>query len=185
MSYASALDKAWADLKGLSGEEIFPIKFLSGTYSADAQKKEVLSDSCNVPAKEYISLITLHYTIRKLQLKEMPKPSGEWIDFNTLEGGEGYYPAFKKRTIDRILKKYGGAPEGLVKAAGRFQSQKSDKGDTGVIIYPFTEVPILITMWRSDEEFGPDANILYDRTISDIFCTEDIVVLTEIVVHQL
>jgi len=185
MSYARALDKAWADLKGLAGEKIFPVKFLADTYSVDAAKKEVLSDSCNVPAKEYVSLITLHYIIRKIQLKELPKPCGEWVDFNALEGGEGYYPAFKKRTVDRILKKYGSAPEGLLKASERFSSQKSDKGDAGVIIYPFEYVPIMITLYRPDEEFGPDANILYDRTISDIFCTEDIVVLTEIVVHQL
>ena len=107
MSYAQALDKAWADLGELSDINTFSVKFLSDTYSVDAQKKKVLSDSCNVPAKEYISLVTLHYLIKKLRLKEMPCPSGEWVDFNRLEGGEGYYPAFKKRTIDRILKKYG------------------------------------------------------------------------------
>lgn len=185
MSYARALDKAWADLKQLAGGKIFSVKFLSDTYSVDAGKNEALSDSCNIPAKEYVSLITLHYIIRKLQLKELPKPCGEWVDFNALEGGEGYYPAFKKRTIDRILKKYGTAPEELMKSAGRFSSKKSDKGDAGIIIYPFDNVPIMITMYRPDEEFGPDANILYDRTISDILCTEDIVVLTEILVHQL
>lgn len=185
MGYANALDKAWADIKELLTEGVFPVKFLSDTYSVDARKKEVLSDSCNIPAKDYISLIILHYLIRTLPLKGSLEPCGEWIDFNSLEGGEGYYPAFRKRTIDRILKKFGGSPEDLLTAAGRFQSSKSDRGDAGIIIYPFTEVPVMITVYRPDEEFGPDANILYDRTISDIFCTEDVVVLTEILVHQL
>jgi len=34
-------------------------------------------------------------------------------------------------------------------------------------------------MQRGDEEFGPEANILFDKSITDIFCTEDIVVLSE------
>ena len=61
----------------------------------------------------------------------------------------------------------------------------TDKGDVGVIIHPFKEVSILITMSRADEEFGSDSNILFDKNISEIFCTEDIVVLTEMVVHLL
>jgi len=40
-------------------------------------------------------------------------------------------------------------------------------------------------MSKADEEFGPDANILFDKNISGIFCTEDIVVLTELIVHLL
>ena len=53
----------------------------------------------------------------------------------------------------------------------------------GIIIHPIQEVSILITISKADEEFGPDANILFDKNISDIFCTEDIVVLTEMVAH--
>ena len=43
----------------------------------------------------------------------------------------------------------------------------------------------MIKVSRADEEFGADAAILYDRSIERIFCVEDIVVLTEIVVHAL
>ena len=61
----------------------------------------------------------------------------------------------------------------------------ADKRDVSVIIHPFKEISILITMSKADDEFGPDANILFDKNISKIFCTEDIVVLTEMVVHLL
>ena len=64
-------------------------------------------------------------------------------------------------------------------------AKRADLGDVSIVVYPFKEVGILVKMSRADEEFGPDANILFDKNISGIFCTEDIVVLTEILVHLL
>jgi hypothetical protein len=115
----------------------------------------------------------------------MPELSGEWIAFNQLEGGDAYYPAFKKRTIDRVVKKFGASPVGLFAAAERMGGTRTGKGDAGVVIPAFAEVPLAVTVWKADEEFSPNANILFDKTVSRIFCTEDIVVLSEIVVHSL
>ena len=169
MSYQQALKKAWDDLTSISRDsDSYAVKLLSDTYTVDLKNRTVFSDSCNIPAKEYTSIIILHYLAKKLKLGSLPQPSGEWIDFRQLEGGEGYYPAFKKRTIDKILKKYGSSPK-----------------DMSTMVQALESVPMLITISKADEEFGPAANILFDRTISAILCTEDIVVLTEIVVHNL
>ena len=169
MSYQQALKKAWDDLTSISRDsDSYAVKLLSDTYTVDLKNRTVFSDSCNIPAKEYTSIIILHYLAKKLKLGSLPQPSGEWIDFRQLEGGEGYYPAFKKRTIDKILKKYGSSPK-----------------DMSTMVQALESVPMLITTSKADEEFGPAANILFDRTVSAVFCTEDIVVLTEIVVHQL
>jgi len=43
----------------------------------------------------------------------------------------------------------------------------------------------LIKLWRQDTEFGPDANMYFDASIKNIFCTEDIVMLAQIVSSQL
>lgn len=185
MGYQKALEKGWGEIETLAGGKTISAKLLSDTYIVDVRNKSVISESCNVPAKDYISILLLHYLEKKLTLKALPGSTGEWIDFNRLEGGEAYYPAFKKRTIDHVLKKYGADPDGLLKASERMPAEKGGQGDVGIIVRPFEEVPILITMWKADEEFGPSANILFDKSISQILCTEDIVVLTEVVVHQL
>ncbi len=186
MGYQQALEKAWDDLSGLSHNgETCAVKLLSDTYTINLKNKTVFSDSCNIPAKEHISIIVLHYLAQKIRLKILPAPSGEWIDFKALQGGEAYYPAFKKRTIDIVLKKYGGNPESLLEVSGRIPCEKAAEGDVGIIVRALESVPILITISKADEEFGPDANILFDKTISAIFCMEDIVVLTEIVTHSL
>ena len=177
---------AWEALSETqSKEKVFRIGLLSDNYTIDVDKSTVLSDSRNVPAKEYVSLILLHYLAAKLRLKTLPPQTGTWIDFKELEGGEGYYPAFKKRTITCVLKKYGSNPGSIKDVLRRMPGEESDKGDAGIVINPFKEISILITLSKADEEFGADANILFDQNISDIFCMEDIVVLTEMVVHAI
>ncbi len=185
MSYQQAVEKAWQDVRGLTSKERFSVKFLSDTYDIDLGSKLIMSASCNVPAKDHVAIILLHYLARKLTFGRLPEQSGEWIDFNQLEGGEGYYPTFKKRTIDHVVSKYGSDPEALVKAAERIPAKRADLGDVSVVIYPFEEVGILVKMSKADEEFAPSANILFDRNISRVFCTEDIVVIAEMIAHQL
>lgn len=185
MEYEAALGKAWKDLSDLTADKRVSVKFLSDEYEIDLTNKKILSLSCNAPAQNHLAIILLHYLVRKFQSGILPKSTGKWVDFRELEGGEAYYPTFKKRTIGIILRKYGATPDAIFEAAGRFCSRKTQAGDIGVAIEPLENVVILITLSRADEEFGPDANILFDENIRSIFCTEDIVVLTEILVHEL
>ncbi|MCX5678146.1 MAG: DUF3786 domain-containing protein [Candidatus Omnitrophica bacterium] len=179
------MEKAWEGVRALTSKERFSIKFLSDVYEIHITEKRVTFTPGNVVAKDYVTIILLHYLARKLAFGKLPELSGEWVDFNELEGGEGYYPAFKKRTIDPIIKKYGADPEALLAAAGRMNAKRVELGDVSVIIYPFDEAAILIKMSKADEEFPSDASILFDKNISGILCTEDIVVLTELIVHKL
>ena len=186
MSYVRALEKAWEDLTGLSDRKRLSVKMLSEIYDIDLERHLATASSSGAPAKDHVTVILLHYLARKLAMKgELPAPCGEWIDFRELEGGEAYYPAFRKRTIDRVVKKYGSRPRELVRVAQSMPAKVEAMEDAAVAVYPFAEVGILIKISAADEEFGPDANILFDREIPAIFCTEDIVVLTEIIVHQL
>lgn len=185
MGYNQAKDLAWKEIESLTKDKRFSIKLLADEYEIDLNKKNILSLSCNVPAKEHVSIILLHYLIQKLKLKILPAPMGEWIDFRQLEGGDAYYPAFKKRVIDTLLRKYGAQPEALLELIERLPAKRTQIGDVGVVLEVLPDVPILITAWKADEEFQPEANILFDKCMNKIFCTEDIVVLADLVVHLL
>lgn len=168
MGYGQALEEAWSSIERLTDKDRFEVSLLSQVYIINTGAKSVILESGNAPAKEYISIIILHYLARSLEPEKLPEPTGEWIDFSQIKGAESYYPTYRKRTIDRIIKKYGSSAE-----------------DTKKIVRVFDGVEFMIKVSRADEEFGADAAILYDRSIERIFCVEDIVVLTEIVVHSL
>ena len=183
MGYDIALQKAWSELIALKPKENISVKFLADEYTIDLEEKRALSLSCNAPAKEFTVILILHYLAA--QLKGLPLLTNEWLSFKELSGVEGYLPAFKKRAIEPIIRKYGKKPEALLEALDRFPSKRVEQGDIGIILEAFEGVPVLVSLWRADEEFGPEANMLFDKSIAKIFRTEDIVVLAGFVASSL
>lgn len=183
MTYEIAIGKAWEELFKLNPPKNLSIKLLGDEYSIDLQAQRILSLSCNAPPKDYVAILILHYLVSKF--KGLPMLTGEWLTFRELSGIEGYQSAFRQRIIERLIKKYGNDPEKLLFVLERFPGESVKKGDFGIILDVFEAVPILIEIWKADEDFGPDANLLFDRSITQIFCIEDIVVLAEFVVSQI
>jgi hypothetical protein len=178
MGYQTALDKSWQGLGVLGKTERFTVKFLSDYYDIDINSRKVLSSACNVLAKDYLAILILHYLIKKLE--GLPELIGDWISFKELPGGDGYYDAFRKRSLDPIIRKYGRNPKGLSDCLERLPAKVARYGDCAIILDVFENVPVLITVWGQDEEFTAETNMLFDRSIANIFCTEDVAVLSTI-----
>ena len=176
MSYDAAMKKAWGDIAALyGGSGPVSLKFFSDEYSVDVSGEKVLSLSCNVPVKDFISILLLHYL--KAKLNGLPRLEGEWVSFKELPGGESYYPAFRTRAIEPIIRTHGNDPKGIYAALERVSGSRVQQADAAITIRAFEGVPLLIEIWAGDDEFGPEANLLFDRSIQKIFCTEDIAVL--------
>jgi len=183
MGYDLAINQAWEELAKLKPQEGLLVKFLAEEYRVDFAQRKVVSLSGNALAKDFTAILILHYLARKLQ--GLAALTGEWLTFKELSGVEGYYPAFRKRAIEPIIRKYGSHPEGLLAVLERLPAKRVNQGDIGIVLEVFAGVPALVTFWRSDEEFGPEVNLLFDKSITQIFCTEDIVVLAGFIANQL
>jgi len=183
MSYEAALKKAWEDLANLKAPNNLSVKFMADEYSLDFSARKVLSLSCNAPAKDFLSILILHYLAQKL--RGLPELKGQWLTFREFSGIEGYYDAYHKRAIEPIIRKYGLHPEAIKDVLGRLPAKLSAGGDISIMVGAFTNVPVLIKLWKADSEFGPNANLYFDASIKDIFCIEDIVVLAQLVAGQL
>ncbi len=183
MEYQVALSKAWEDLEKCTQNMQHSLSFLNDTYSVDLKKRAVFSESCNVGAKPFYSIIILHYLAKKET--HLEAPTGEWMSFKELPGGQGYYPNFKKRVLGVILRKYKDQPDALLALSERFSTRKEELADSSIVLNVAQGVSVLINFWRGDDEFGPEANLLFDKNISKIFCTEDVVVLSEIIAHSI
>ena len=185
MGYEVAINKAWDDLLNLnpSPAKNLLVKFLADEYSIDIKGRKIFSSSCNVVAKDFVSILLLHYLAQRL--KGLPTLSGRWLTFRELSGVEGYYDAFHRRCIEPIIRKYGKNPDALRDILNRLPAKLSEGGDISVVIEAFTDVPVLVKLWKQDAEFASDANMYFDLSIKDVFCTEDIVVLAQMVASQL
>lgn len=174
MGYEVTFQKAWEELRQEAKEEKFIVPFLADKYEIDLQASKVLSLSCNVGAPEHVSILILHFAIRRL--RGLPPVKNEWISFQQL-GVQGYYDAFRKRALEPLIRKFGKNPQNLLISAQRLGAKKIQYGDCAVILEAFENVPLMITVWGADEEFSAEANILFDSSIREIFPVEDIVVL--------
>lgn len=183
MAYDTAIKMAWEDLEKLSARPKCEVALLGDTYEIDLKTRQVFSNSCNVPAKEYLTILLLHYLIGSL--KNIYIPSGLWISFKEIEGGEIYYPAFRKSVLEPLLRKYGKAPENLFRASERFKGERIDSPDAAVEIETFPDVRLRIILWKADEEFGPEASILFDKNLTKIYTMEDITVFSHFIVSNL
>lgn len=183
MTYEAAVKKGWADLEDLADSSSYAVTLLGDAYTVNLNDKTIFSNSCNAPAREYLGLLILHYLIGSL--KGAYIPSGEWISFKEIEGGEIYYPAYRNSVIAPLLRKYGKSPENLFAALERFKGRKLDISDAAVELETFPEIKVRIVLWKADEEFGPEAGILYDKNLTRIYTMEDITVFSHFIVGNL
>jgi len=178
MGYEVALNKAWEELTGLACAKDLSVKFLGDEYNIDLKARKIISLSCNVAAKDFAGILILHYLARKI--KGLPQLKNEWVSFKELAGIEGYAAAFRERVVEPVIRKYGRNPKTILSTGGGGRlalRQSAGAADAGVVVDVFKGVPVLVELWAGDDEFGPEANMLFDKSIRDIFCIEDIVVL--------
>jgi hypothetical protein len=85
-----------------------------------------------------------------------------------------------------MVQVFGGEPEVLIKLATEaYGAVPSDQGDISVKIMALPRVPVALILWKGDEEFPPEGNILFDRSISHILSAEDIAWLAGMIIYPL
>lgn len=174
MGYEIALKKAWDALEGPGPKNRY-LKFFSEEYEIDFARRSIISTPRNIPAKDYYKLLMLHYIAGENKVSDTGKNS--WISFKELEGGEVYFPAFRARAIEPVLKKYGYNPSAIFERAGLFNAVKLDMGSAAVSINAFLKIKVAVVVWAKDNEFSADCNILFNPEIKEILPTEDAAVL--------
>jgi len=126
-------------------------------------------------------ILILHYLITA---KGTP-PTGRLIGLKQLPGGMCEHGSFSREVVTPLLDRFGKEPERLVQAAAKLGGVKASYGNVAVSIKAFPRVSVVIALWRGDDEFPPNATILFDSTVTDYFSTEDMSVLCERIVDRL
>jgi len=126
-------------------------------------------------------ILILHY----LTTAKGTPLSGKLIAYKELPEGTIYFPTFYQRSIRPLPGHFGAEPSRLADAARMMGGVEADYGDTAVTVNVFPRLPLTLVVWRGDDEFGPEGNILFDSTISDYLPVEDIIVVSESLVRRL
>ena len=152
--------------------ERYRVTFADGAVSPEGDAEEL-------SLRERV--LVLHY----LAEASGSPPSGRQITYRDLPGGIVYYPTFAKRTVDQLVRHFGGCPELLAPAAEAIGGAAVELGDSGVVIPAFSRVPITLVLWHGDDEFPASANLLFDGNITDYLQAEDVTIVCEIITWRL
>lgn len=158
------------------------VPFLNRTYHIhlpDYIFSDTAAEPKEIPIQEQV--LILHY----LQAAGLQFPTGNWIAYREIQGASFYFSAFVKRAIDPLKKTFGANIQGLVLAAEHLGGQAIPAGDAGFEFRVLPRIPIQLILWEGDAEFPPEANILFDETISDVLSPEDVAWLSGMLVYRL
>ena len=165
----------------IDSKKVIVIEYLNQSYLISLPDIGISLVNSEEPVPIKDKILMLHYFT---SAKGNPL-SNKVITYKELPEGAGYFPTFSKRAIEPLLYNFGKEPHRLIDVAGKLGGHQADYGDVAVTINAFSRVPITLVLWRGDEEFPPEGNILFDSTISDYLPTEDINVLCETIAWRL
>ena len=160
----------------------FRISFLNRVYHIsypDLEFEDEADSLADVPIQEQI--LILHY-----MLSSAPAPlTDNWVSYREIPGASFYYSAFVKRAIDPLKKVFGQNVDGLLQAGEILGGKIIDTGDVGYEFWLFPNICVRLILWAGDDEFPPEANIVFNENIGGILSPEDIAWMAGMLVYRL
>jgi hypothetical protein len=158
------------------------VPFLDRNYEISYPQfvfKEQDESDREIPLQEQV--LILHY----LAAREIPPTAGQWISYREIPGATFYYGAFVKRAVEPLKKVFGKNLSGFSRAAEALNGTENKSGDAGFEFRILPAVPVQLILWKGDEEFPEEANILFDKSIDRILSPEDVAWLAGMLVYRL
>lgn len=111
--------------------------------------------------------------------------SDELITFRQIPDGHFYFDAFQRRARDPLLATFGQNTEMFRRCARLLGGKPVATGDVGMVFRVLPRIDVQLVLWQGDDEFPPEASILFDSSIQNRLPVEDIAVLSGMLVYKL
>ena len=180
MGYDDAIDLASQRLSRLAPEEVCEAcgaHYENEEYFLPWLNNEKSLSSASVTHK----ILWLHY----LTANGAKKMSGQLIAYREAAPALFYEPNFYKRAVKPLVGYFEKEPKKLIEIGAALGGQTASHGDASVTINVLPYIPLTFIIWKGDDEFPSDGNILFDKTAKTWFAPEDLAVLASAAVYDL
>ena len=110
---------------------------------------------------------------------------GEWKTFREMPWGEMYHKPYSGRVLSRAAYGFGFKLAAFAAACEKLGAKKLSHGDAGYEFEFFGPFKMQILLWEGDDEFPPNAQVLYTDNFADCFAAEDRVVAGDILISHI
>ncbi len=116
-----------------------------------------------------------------LESRDVPW-GGQWKTFREMPWGEMYIKPYSGRVLSRAAFTFGTRVEAFRAACEKMKAVPLKHGDAGFQFHLVGDYRMQIIVWEGDDEFPPNAQVLYSDNFSKGFAAEDRVVAGDILI---
>ncbi len=176
---SSGEKKGWSDLKNLLPEDVCRVTGAEFDKTSDSYTLKSFGTDIHALLKDDvftgdsplsdIILQRLEYFSRLSTIwylagfKDIPQ-SGEFIKPVNLKGGELFFRGAHELPLDKLAERYSSDPEAFIKKGMELGGEKLDYGDTSIRLHPMPKFPVVLILWKADEEFPARFDLLLDSS---------------------
>ena len=130
-------------------------------------------------------LPTRTFLLRYLLESKQVAFSGEWKTFREMPWGEMYIKPYTGRVLTRAAFTFGTRVAAFKAAAEKMGAVPLKHGDAGYQFDLIGPYRMQIMVWEGDDEFPPNAQVLYSDNFAEGFAAEDRVVAGDILISTI
>lgn len=112
-------------------------------------------------------------------------PTGEYLTYREFPWGEVYLQQFTGRCIKRFAFSYGFKPDALRKVMAQLPAKEIKRGDVGYELTLMDGLTMQFILWVGDDEFPPNAQILFSDNFRYAFTAEDMANIGDITIGRM
>ena len=127
-------------------------------------------------------LPTQTFLLRYLLESKAVSWAGEWKTFREMPWGEMYIKPYTGRVLTRAAFTFGTRVAAFKAAAEKMGAEAVKHGDAGYRFDLIGGYQMQLLVWEGDDEFPPNAQVLYSDNFAEGFAAEDRVVAGEILI---
>lgn len=110
---------------------------------------------------------------------------GRFLSYRELPWGAVYDANFQGRCIRRLAFAFGNRPDAFRQAAEALGAAKIDGADAAYEFSFLDKHRVRLLLWHGDEEFAPNAQILFSDDTALAFSAEDMAAVGDIIINRL
>lgn len=159
----------------------FEMTVLGETYFVDYPSGMVV----NARGEDFDNYSVKIFILRYLMNANGSEATNNWISFKEFPDGPIYYSNFHKRCLQVFAQIGNEMPEQLKNYMKWLKAVPYGKGD---LAWQFTVTPgvdIVWILWFGDDEFEAEAQILFDKKLTDVFNIKDLAILGDVLMISL
>jgi hypothetical protein len=121
----------------------------------------------------YFSVFLIHHLLRAQEAG----PVHEWISEKDIPGGATFFRGPHEIPTRKISGRYGNDVDAYSRRCEQLGGRPLPMADAAYIFQITPRTPVAVLYWQGDDDFSPEAKILYDRSLAGYFAADVIYAL--------